>query len=124
MSRTFKDRPLHVRAFDPHGDQFGKIKHDGLLHGSGECDAHRADSLREYFRTCCSPIANHHGAYASERTKRTSVADWHRAHRAANGRAVRALRDAANSGDVESAEDMIDNRQPARFAVYGGGYWD
>lgn len=48
---------------------------------------------------------------------------WYRADRAAVRGTLRSLlRDANSEGEIN--ENVIDNRTPTRYGVYGGGWWD
>ena len=126
MSRTDKDRPVYVRAFDPFDSQFlNAVTHDAWSHARGECDADTScDAKGRFWRTGCAPeMRFYRGSYTSMRA-RDGRAAWHRRHRASARGFLRELVIAANCGDVEDAEDLIDNRQTHRFAEYGGGYWD
>lgn len=126
MSRTDKDRPVYIRAFDPFSREFyNTIAHDAWAHAHGECDAGTEHSAeRRFWRCGCVPeMRFYRGSYTSVRAS-DARNTWHRKHRASARVFLRELIAAANGGDVEDAEDLIDNRQTHRFAEYGGGYWD
>ena len=126
MSRTDKDRPVYIRAFDPFSREFyNTISHDAWAHAHGECDAgteHGAEN-RFWSARCTPEMRFYRGSYTSMRA-RDGRKTWHRKHRASARGFLRELVIAANGGHVEEAEDLIDNRQTHRFAEYGGGYWD
>ena len=125
MSRTDKDRPYYVRAHDPLDTLYsGSTYHSAILHGRGECDAHTSDNYRDHRRTRCRPSLAPHYPRVSQARSRDGRKVWHRKHRASARAFTAALVSAARAGDVESAEDLIDNRQTHKRSEYGCGYWD
>jgi len=124
MSRTDKDRPYYIRVQDRLDATYNGVEHSAFAHGRGECDAHTPVNASDLFRTECGFYGRHFGPYCSPARARDGRKAWHRRHRASARQFLGELIRSANHGDVEAAEDLIDNRQTHRFAEYGGGYWD
>lgn len=130
MSDTYRTRPVWVQLNDRRRDV--RAAHSYRCHRSGgaECDlpawpVHERDRdtacgyrptsgvwRRIYGGSCFAPPSRQpfrHAWFASERAAQRSI--------------LRTLtRDANSGGEID--EDVIDNRQTHRYAMWGGGWWD
>lgn len=110
MSRTDKDRPYHVRAYDH------VVKHSSRSHGEGVCDAHLPDTARDYRCTACRPYTHPTNRTAARKLgKKTRI----RVDRAITRATSRELLRAANSGALEDAEYLVGRRTARRFPPCG-----
>lgn len=122
MSRTDKDRPYWVRSNDPTDPQSTGVSHYHRLHARGECDEHVVTDQHDHRNTYCASHLTFHTYTTSPRSYHARI--WYRQERAAQRVIKRTLTRAANSGWLDDAEDMIDNRQTHVGSYYHGGWWD
>lgn len=136
MSRTFKDRPYRVRMLDRRNEKFATrtTMHCGRGHANGECDEHlnspehrssltRGGRTSKFFYVSCSPELDvwSFGDYRRKPYRRAWFGVDRTRQRMIAGKLVRA----ANGGNIEDAEDIIDNRNPVSGSdCYNGGYRD
>lgn len=110
MSRTDKDRPYHVRAYDH------MVEHSARSHGEGVCDAHLPDNARDHRWTMCSPYTHTTNRTAMRKFgKKTRT----RVDRALSRATTHELLRAANSDSLDEAEDLIGGRAARRFPSCG-----
>lgn len=113
MSRTDKDRPYYIRAYDPLDRTYIRgVEHSATLHGEGMCDAHVPDSQRAQWSTSCRAHASTAPlSFAAHRVRNRVKKTRQRQLRTTDRDTARTLVRAANSGDVEACEDLIDRRR-------------
>ena len=110
MSRTDKDRPHHVRAYDH------MVEHSSRSHGEGVCDAHLPDNARDYRWTACRPYAHPTNRTAARKLgKKTRT----RVDRAFARATTHDLLRSVHTGGLDEAEDRIDHHAAWRFPSCG-----
>lgn len=130
MSKTDAHRPEWVQCNDRRGDVY--VSHSYRCHrtGGGDCDLPAWPVDKHHLDTgCCyRPGAElsqraYGGVYISIRSRQPFRRAWFASERTAQRAILRSLsREAMYGGDVD--EDVIDNRQTHRHAMWGGGWWD
>lgn len=130
MSHTDKARPEWVQCNDRRSDVVAS--HSYRCHGTGgaACDLPPWPVDKHHLDTwCCYRPAGElwqricGGSYVSPRSRKPFRRNWFAAELSAQRVILRSLtRDAMYGDDVD--EDVIDNRQTHRYAMYGGGWWN
>ena len=130
MSDTDKTDPVWVRLNDHRGDVVAT--HSYRCHGSGgaNCDLPAWPVGKHELGTLCCYLPTgelweriYGGSYVSPPSRQRSRREWFASERTAQRAILRSLtRDAMRGGEVD--EDVIDNRQTHRHAMYTGGWWD
>ncbi|CDP89234.1 MULTISPECIES: hypothetical protein [Mycolicibacterium] len=130
MSDTDNTDPIWVRLNDRRREV--RASHSRRCHrtGGAECDLppwpvdkHHLDTVCGYRATAGAWRLIYGGSYFTPPSRQPFRDDWFASDRAAQRRIALSLtRDAMYGGEVD--EDVIDNRQTHRLAMWGGGWWD
>lgn len=130
MSDTDKTDPIWVRLNDRRREV--RASHSYRCHRSGgaDCDLPSWPVDKHHLDTVCGyrPTAGvwrqiYGGSYFTAPSRQPFRREWFASERTAQRRIARSLaRDAMYGGEVD--EDVIDNRQTHRLAMWGGGWWD
>lgn len=110
MSRTDKDRPFYVRAYDPLDTMYlNGVEHSAMMHARGECDAggDPADAKQYHALKCRARCAHSQWTPKQSRARQTVKRLRHHRSRSTYRRAASMLVAAANGGWVEDAEDIL-----------------
>lgn len=130
MSHTDVHRPEWVQLNDYRRDV--TVAHSYRCEGSGGADCDLPDwpvtkhalNTRCYYRPTIELSRRIYGAsYVGNSGRKANRRSWFVSERTAQRAILRSLtRDAMYGGEVD--EDVIDNRQAHRLAMWGGGWWD
>ncbi|MGV0740631.1 hypothetical protein ABQF35_30285 [Mycobacterium syngnathidarum] len=130
MSHTDSHRPDWVRCNDHRGgvEEVHYCRRGRF--GRGGCDLpawpvskHDLDAHCRYSPTGELWQRIYGGSYVSPPSRKPFRRQWFASERTAQRAILRSLTRDANSGGVVD-DDVIDNRQTHRYAMWGGGYWD
>lgn len=110
MSRTDKDRPFYVRAYDPMDSMYlNGVEHSAALHGAGECDAGGDPATAKQYRhrKCRARCTHSQWTPKQSRARQHIKTLRHHRSRAAYHIAASTLVAAANGDWIEDAEDIL-----------------